>query len=84
MHNDSKILTIDHVCHYEKLLWTVSQSYTYWLSDVTLLTMASVDVALMKLSEALENLTVIGDVLVKKEKKNRLLPAVEWKNLPLK
>lgn len=31
--------------------------------------MASMDVALMKLSEALENLMVIGDVLVKKKKK---------------
>lgn len=31
--------------------------------------MASMDVALMKFSEALENLMVIGDVLVKKKKK---------------
>lgn len=42
------------------------------------------DVALMKFSEALENLMVIGDVLVKKKKKkNRLLPAGEWKKISL-
>lgn len=47
--------------------------------------MASVDVALMKFSEALENLRLIGDVLVKKKRKKKpwLLPAGERKNLPL-
>lgn len=46
--------------------------------------MDSVNVALMKVSEALATLMMIRDVfLEKKNDRNRLLPACDWKNRPL-
>lgn len=45
--------------------------------------MASVDVALMKLSEALENVMVICDMLVKNKKKISSYLKVSKINLPL-